>query len=89
MALIEFDRPLDIPAELCPADIENTHLDARIASGGVDETVEASPRGLHRLEAGMVNDGVQLLGQQLVDGGDQPVDQQTERGLVERGTDRA
>ena len=81
VASIELDRALQVAAYLDPPDIEDPHLYPRVASRGPDEPREAAPRCFQRLEPRMMDDRVDLLGHQLVDRRDQPVDLQFERGV--------
>src|SRR5581483_1405727 len=69
-----------VAAHLRPTDVENLELDPRVLTRGFDETANVAPRRFQRLKARMVDDGVYLIVDQVVDRRDNAVDFQLDRG---------
>ncbi len=81
LALVELDRPLEIAADLRPADVQQADLGGG-AGGAVDQIGDAAPVRFELLQPGRVQDGVELRRDQGVDPGDLTVDRRQQRPAV-------
>ena len=65
---------LEVLGQVLLGDVEDLDLQGLVGFGVVDEVGEAAPGGFELLEVLVVHDGVDLLGQLGVDGGDHRLD---------------
>src|SRR5690606_38619810 len=65
-ALVELDGTVEIPANLAPPGIEDADLGALYRLGDPDQIEKPPPAGLEHLELRMMEDRVELFGQQPV-----------------------
>src|SRR5262249_27035928 len=74
VALVEFQSAVLVGDELAPGDGENLDLDRVILRELFHQVFQAPPGGLELLKFGVVEDGVDLPGDQFVDPGDLTTD---------------
>ena len=74
LALVELGGAVEVAAQFRPADIEQADLHPRARLDAVDQPVDAAPGGLQALQPGGVQDGVELVGDQRIEGGDVAVE---------------
>ena len=65
-ALIEVWRTLHITSEILPADIQQSDFSIFGINNGVDQKPEAAPGSFERLKALIVQNGINLLRNQLI-----------------------
>ncbi len=73
-ALVEFERPLEVAAQLLPGDGQQPDLDAAAGLDPGDQPGEAAPAALEREKPRLVQDGVELIAKGGIDLGNVAVE---------------
>ena len=82
-ALVELDRAFEVAADLRPADVQDLDLEAVGQLDAVDQPGDAAPGAFQLAQAGVVQDGVELLGQHGVDRRDVAVERVAQRLVID------
>ena len=82
-ALVEFDGALQVAADLRPADVQDLDLQPVGELDAVDQPGDAAPGAFQLAQAGVVQDGIDLLGQHGIDRGDVAIDRIAQRLVID------